>query len=54
MDLHNLFGNAYTIRTLLSLRWTRHVARMGDGRKAHKFLLGKPEGKRPRGKPKMR
>ena len=27
---------------------------MGDGRRAHKSLLGKPEGKRPHGRPKIR
>ena len=31
-----------------------HVARMGYGRRAHKLLLGKPEGKRSRGRPKIR
>ena len=27
---------------------------MGDGRRAYKLLLEKPEGKRPRGRPKIR
>ena len=27
---------------------------MGNRRRAHKLLLGKPKGKRPRGKPKIR
>ena len=36
------------------LRWAGHVARMGDRRRAHKILLRKPEGKRPRGRPKIR
>ena len=27
---------------------------MGDGRKAHKIFLGKPEEIRPRGRPKIR
>ena len=26
--------------------WAGHVARMGEGRRAHELLLGKPEGKR--------
>ena len=30
-----------------------HVARTGDGTRAHKVLLGKPEGKRPRDRPKI-
>ena len=56
MELHNLYGNADLIRTIKSrrLRWAGHVERKGDGRRAHKFLLGKPEGKRLRGRPKIR
>ena len=27
---------------------------MGDGRRTHKFLVGKPESKHPRGRPKIR
>ena len=56
IQLHNLYGNADIIRTLKSrrLRWTWHVACMGDTRRAHKILLGNPEGTRPRGKPKIR
>jgi len=30
------------------------VARMGDGRGVHRFLVGKPEGKRPLGRPSHR
>ena len=37
------------------LQWAGHVAQMGDGRRAHNLLLlGKPEGKRPSGRPKTR
>ena len=28
-----------------------HVARMGEGRGVHRVLVGKPEGKRPLGRP---
>jgi len=31
-----------------------HVARMGDRRYAYRVLVGKPEGKRPRGRPALR
>ena len=31
-----------------------HVARMGDGRRARKILIGKPEGTCPRGRLKIR
>jgi hypothetical protein len=30
------------------------VARMGEERKVHKVLVGKPEGKRPLGRPRRR
>jgi len=31
-----------------------HVARMGEGRGVHRVLVGKPEGKRPFGRPRRR
>ena len=31
-----------------------HVARMGEGRGVHRVLVGKPEGKRPLGRPRRR
>ena len=35
-------------------RWAGHVARMGEERGAYRVLVGKPEGKRPMGKPRRR
>jgi hypothetical protein len=32
----------------------RHVARMGEKRKSYRLLVGKPEGKRPLGRPRHR
>jgi len=32
------------------MRWTGHVARMGEGRGVYRVLVGKPEGKRPFGR----
>ena len=32
------------------MRWAGHVARVGDRRDAYRFLVGKPEGKRPLGR----
>jgi hypothetical protein len=29
------------------MRWTGHVAHMGEGRNVYRVLVGKPEGKRP-------
>ena len=36
------------------MRWAEHVARMGERRGVYRFLVGKPEGKRPLGKPRRR
>ncbi|KAJ4438739.1 hypothetical protein ANN_14690 [Periplaneta americana] len=36
------------------LRWARHVARMGESRNAYRVLVGRPEGKRPLGRPRRR
>jgi len=36
------------------MRWAGHVARIGEGRGVHRVLVGKPEGKRPLGRPRRR
>ena len=36
------------------MRWVGHVARMGERRGVYRILVGKPEGKRPLGRPKRR
>jgi len=36
------------------MRWTGHVACMGDRRVAYAVLVGRPEGKKPLGKPEHR
>ena len=36
------------------MRWAGHVSRMGEGRGVHRVLVGKPEGKRPLGRPRHR
>ena len=50
------FLNYYTVRMIKSrrMRWAGHVARMGEERGAYSFLVGKPEGKRPLGRPRRR
>ena len=35
-------------------RWAGHVARMGEERGVYRVLVGKPEGKRPLGRPRRR
>ena len=34
--------------------WAGHVARIGEGRGVYRVLVGKPEGKRPLGRPRRR
>jgi hypothetical protein len=55
-ELHNLYSSPDIIRQVKSrrMRWTGHVARMGEARKVYKVLLGKPEGKIPLGRPRRR
>ena len=36
------------------LKWEGHVARMGKRRGVYRVLVGKPEGKRPLGRPRRR
>ena len=36
------------------MRWAGHEARMGEGRGVYRVLVGKPEGKRPLGRPRHR
>ena len=46
----------YILRSLKSrrLRWAGHVACMEQFRNAYRVLVGKPEGKRPVGRPRRR
>jgi hypothetical protein len=54
--LHNLYTSQSIIRIIRSrrMRWAEHVARMGEKRNAYRLLVGKPEGKRPLGRPRRR
>jgi len=36
------------------MRWAGHVALIGEGRSEYGLLVGKPEGKRPFGRPRLR
>jgi len=36
------------------MRWAGHVASMGEGRGVYRVLVGRPEGKRPMGRPRPR
>jgi hypothetical protein len=54
--LHDLYSSPSVIRIIKSrrMRWTVHVARMGEKRNAYRLPVGKPEGKRPPGRPRRR
>ncbi|KAJ4430106.1 hypothetical protein ANN_22316 [Periplaneta americana] len=55
-ELHALYSSPDIIRNIKSrrLRWAGHVARMGESRNAYRVLVGRPEGKRPLGRPRGR
>jgi hypothetical protein len=55
-ELHSLYSSPNIIRVIKSrrMRWAEHVARMGEGRDVYRVLVGRPEGKRPLGRPKRR
>ena len=45
-ELNNLY--------IIIIIWEGHVARMGEGRGVYRVLVGKPEGRRPLGRPRRR
>jgi hypothetical protein len=59
-------SNRYTVCKLIAvpnivrvvksrrMRWAVYVTRMGEERVVHRLLVGKPEGKRPFGRPRRR
>jgi hypothetical protein len=55
-ELHSLHSSPNIVRVIKSrrMRWVGHVARMGEGRGVYRVLIGKPEGKRPLGRPRGR
>jgi hypothetical protein len=55
-EMHGLYSSLSIIRVIKArrMRWAGHVARMGDVRGAYNILVGKPEGRRPLGRPRRR
>jgi hypothetical protein len=55
-ELRDLYSSPSIIRIIKSrgMRWTGHVARMGEKRNTYRLLVGKPEGKKPLGRPRRR
>jgi len=55
-ELSDRYSLPNIVRVVKSRRmiWAGHVARMGEGSGVCRVLVGKPEGKRPMGRPRRR
>jgi len=55
-ELNDLYCSPNIVQVIKSrrMRWAGHVARMAEGRGVYRVLVGKPEGKRPLGRPRRR
>ena len=55
-ELNDLYSSLNFVRVIKSrrMRWAGHVARMCEERGVYRVLVGKPEGKRPLGRPRRR
>ena len=55
-ELNHLYSLPSIVRVVKSrrMRWAGHVARMGEDRGVQSVLVGKPERKRPLGRPRCR
>jgi hypothetical protein len=55
-ELYSLYSSPNIVRVIKSrrMRWAGHVARIGEGRLVCGVLVGRPEGKRPLGRPRRR
>ncbi|KAJ4442686.1 hypothetical protein ANN_04275 [Periplaneta americana] len=55
-ELYTFYSSPGIIRNIKSrrLRWAGHVAHMGESRNAYRVLVGRPEGKKPLGRPRRR
>ena len=55
-ELNDVYFSPNIVRVIKSrrMRWAGHIARMGKSRGVFRVLVGKPEGKRPLGRPRHR
>ena len=55
-ELNNLYSSPNIVRVIKSrrMRWTGHVVHIGERRGVYRVLVGKPEGRRPLGRPRRR
>jgi len=55
LELNDLYSSPNSVGVIKSrMRWAGHVARMGEERGVYRVLVGKPEGRRPLGRPRCR
>ena len=55
-EKNDLYPSPNIVQVIKSrrMRWAGHVARMGEERGVYRVLVGKPEGRRPLGRPRRR
>ena len=55
-ELNDLYSLHNIVRVVKSrrMKWVGHVALTGEDRGVHRVLVGKPEGKRPLGRPRRK
>jgi hypothetical protein len=55
-ELNDLYSSPNIIRVikLRRMRGAGHIERMDEGRGAYRILVGRPEGRRPLGRPRLR
>jgi len=55
-ELNDLYSSPNIVQVIKwrRMKWAGHVARMGEERGVYRVLVGKPEGRRPLGRPRRR
>jgi len=55
-ELNDFYSSPNIVRVIKSrrMRWAAHMERMGEKKGVYSVLVGKPEGKKPRGRPRRR
>ena len=55
-ELNDMYSSPNIVRVIKTrrMRWVGNVALMGDRKGVYRVLVGKPEGKRPLGRPRRR